>query len=35
MLYDTENNARGNYNFVTKVISAENGEKKYGRIKKK
>ena len=35
MLDATESNAKGNNNFATKVISAENVEKKKGRSKKK
>ena len=35
MLDTTESNAKGNDNFATKVISAENEQKKCGRSKKK
>ena len=34
MLYDTESNARGNDNFATKVISAENGEKNMEEVRR-
>ena len=35
MLNAMESNAKGNDNFATKMISTENVENKFGRIKKK
>ena len=35
MLNAMESNAKGNDNFATKMISTENAENKFGRIKKK